>query len=386
MGFFDFFKKKETEIGPEKIGFSDIGNWIEKKTNEDSVREKKILDVINSKVVIFVDELVGKINVLKAVDVDAKKSEDKFKALTNEGREQYVEAVEGLIEQLKNLENDNLGDVIEKVDKIFLGFGKASHKNYEKATVLIGKETKDVKESVRVFSNELIKVFRDNKDIVDVCKVISDIKLKLGKIEGIEKGLEDIKRIGLDLDEKIKVKDKEKDDFLAKIEEIKASEDYLKNVGRIEESKLFAGELEKDIFKLREGIDFKALSGFFHINEGQMKVVKAHKDNFKESFKKDDGKSILSLLDEAKLNNEMIKGKVKEIDNKRERIEKTKAEIEEDKTDKLYSDVTKIILEIGVLKKEKVGLEKRGERLGKEKGDIRERVKDDGERVGVDVD
>ena len=46
-----------------------------------------------------------------------------------------------------------------------------------------------------------------------------------------------------------------------------------------------------------------------------MEIIKAHKENFKDTFRRDRGKSILHLLNESNLNNQSIKDKIKEINS-----------------------------------------------------------------------
>ena len=82
-----------------------------------------------------------------------------------DSREKYIESVEDFIERLNNLEEPKLGKFIEKINKIYFDFNKRSFKNYERATILIGKEMASIKEGVRVFSKSLLKTYEENKDI-----------------------------------------------------------------------------------------------------------------------------------------------------------------------------------------------------------------------------
>ncbi|MBA7634759.1 hypothetical protein ES703_42349 [subsurface metagenome] len=169
------------------------------------------------------------------------------------------------------------------------------------------------------------------------------------KIDEIEKDLEMVGETIISLYGKITEKKEENKKILEKIEKIKKSEDYIKNLERQEKIKLFEEELEKELLSLKQLIDFKALANFFHIFEEEMSIVKAHKENFQTRFRKDDGKSIIRLLNEAKLNNEAISEKINQINNKKEEIAKNKQEIKKDETGELYSETSKIILEVGNL-------------------------------------
>ncbi|MBA7634758.1 hypothetical protein ES703_42348 [subsurface metagenome] len=165
MGLFDFLRKviekkiETSKTEKEKIAFSEIENWIERKRNEIGIREKEVLVLIQDRINIFAKAFKEKINIVKVVDVESKKVEDKFKFVVNEGRKKYIESADDFIDNLENLEKDRLEKLIEEINKIFLDFNKNSHKSYERTTILIGKEMADIKKSLKVFSGDLIKIF-----------------------------------------------------------------------------------------------------------------------------------------------------------------------------------------------------------------------------------
>jgi len=391
MGLFDFLRKRlekkieASKIEKEKIAFSEIGNWIERKRNEIEIREKEVLVLIQDRINVFVKAFKEKINIVKVVDVESKKVEDKIKFITNEGRKKYIESANGFIDNLKSLEKDRLEKFIEKINKIFLDFNKNSHMSYERATILIGKEMANIKKSLKIFSGELIKVFNENKDIVDSLKKFSLIELELKKIAETDETLGKIDETVISLDKKVTEKKEENKKILEKIEKIKKSEDYVRNLERQRKIKLLEEELYKDILGLKQVIDFKALANFFHIFEEQMKIVKIHRDDFQKGFRKDDGESIVGLLDESKLKNDVISEKIKQIKDRREEIAKEKQEIKKDDLEELYSATTKIILDIGNFNNEKERDEKRREKLKVRKEELVEDVKGDVGGMGGEV-
>ena len=389
MGLFDFFRKitkkkiEESEEKEEKIAFSDIENWIERKRNETEVKEKEIFILVKEKINVFADELKEKIKVVEDIDVESKKVEDKIKFAVNEGRKKYIESLRDFIEKLEKLERENLGKFIDDVNKISFDFDKSSYMSYERTTILIGKEMTNIKESLKVFYRNLIKVFDENKDIVNSSKTTSLIKLKLNQINENDRILGKINETINDLDKKITEKKEEDKKTLEEIEKIKKSDEYMKNLERQENIKLFNEGLEKDLLGLKQLINFKALANFFHIFEEQMNIVKAHREDFQTSFKKDYGESILDLLNESQLNNENITGKVNQIKNKKEEIEKHEKEIKIDETLELSSKITKIIMEINDLKNEKVREEKRIANHNINKKESIEIIRENMENMGV---
>ena len=171
---------------------------------------------------------------------------------------------------------------------------------------------------------------------------------------------------------------------MEEIEKIKKSPDYLKYLEEQEKIKFIEEDLEKNILDLKQLIDFKTLANFFHVSEKQMNIVKSYKEEFQTNFKKDKA-GILNLLNEAKLNNETIAEKIKQIKFKEEEIEKNKKDVKKDETQKLYSETMKLLLEIASLKNEIEKEEKRKEKLKKSIEEISEVIKENIGKVGGEV-
>jgi hypothetical protein len=169
MGLKDFLRKlaqglKSKDKGPdkEKVALSDIESWIEKKAKVIKAKEKETLALIQEKVELLEGELKEKINAAKSFDINLKKEDDKIKSAVEEGRKKYLETVEDLITSLNNLNKDKLEKAIADAERIFSDFNKKSGMSYERATILIGKEMSEIKESLKAFSRSLIKIFDEN--------------------------------------------------------------------------------------------------------------------------------------------------------------------------------------------------------------------------------
>lgn len=390
MKLFDFLKKiigsnKIEEIKKEQLDFYKIKNWIESKTKQNEIKEKEIFDLINNKISEFCDELKEKTEILKNVDVESKKVEEKIKVLVNESRKKYIESIEIFIDKLKNLENKELGEFFNKISLVFSNFDKNSHMNYEKTTVLIGKETADIREKVNIFSKEIAKVFDENKNLIDSSKSIFFIKSKLAQITQTEKITKEVGETKALLNKKIINKKQENENFLEKIKKIKKSSDYLEHLKKQEKIKFLNEELKKEIFDLKQVLDFKALANFFHINQEQMDILKAHKEDFQTNFQKDNGTGILSLLDEANLNNKVILEKTKQIKFKTNEIAKNKQEIKKNEAQELSCEIKKIILEIEDLNIKKNKEEKRYEKLEANKENSIDLLKQEFNKINVEL-
>jgi len=197
MNIFNFFKKvikKENfkEVDKEKLNFSEIKIWIDKKKDEKSIKEEKIFFLVNDRINLFINEFKNKIIILENVNIDLKKVEDNIKFVVNESRKKYIESSENFIKNLNNLNNNKLEEFVNNINKSFLDFNKNSHIYYEKVTILIGKEMADINGVLKLFSKELIKIFDENKNIIHFSETVFFIESKLKQINIIKNSLEEI--------------------------------------------------------------------------------------------------------------------------------------------------------------------------------------------------
>ena len=390
MKIFDFLKKRSKtnsskETVKEKLAFSEIDNWIENKIKENELKEKEIPILAKKKIQDLIKEIREKIIILRDFNVDAKKEKDRIKNIVKDSKEKYIESVEDLIEKLNNLEESKLERFIEKINKIFFDFNKSSFKNYERATILIGKEIASLRESLKVFSKSLLKVFEEGKPIMDSSKNLLKIREKLNTLNPINKILKNIKEEKLKSNNKINEKEEESKTLKQNLKNIKTSTTYLENLNQQKRIESFESELKKEILELKQLLDFKILANFFHINQQQMKMIKELKEDFYKFFLEDNGKSILNLLDEAKLNKDKIKEKIININSKLKEIISHKKNLKEDLTKEIYLKIKEVNLEIEALKIENIKEEKRGERLKINKEELVNSLIQDFGKMNIEV-
>ena len=390
MNIFDFFKKitkknKVKEIVIKKLDFSEIQSWIENKTEKKKFKEKEIIFKVEAKIKHLVEELKEKIIILEDFDINAKKEQDRIKNIVADSREKYIESVEELIAKLNNLQESKLEKFIDKINKIFFEFDKKTFKNYERATILIGKEMTSIKESLKVFSKELLKIFDENKSIITSFKHFLIINEKLNMLNQISKTLKEINEKKSNLNEKLNEKEKENKILKQNLEKIKTSHAYLENLAKQEKIKSLREESKKNILELKQILDFKALTNFFHINPGQMRIVKEHKENFQINFEKDNGKAIIELLDEAQLNNNIILEKINQIKTKMQETANHEQNLQKDETQETYLKIKEINLEIDNLKIEEFKENKREEKLKANQQELMSALKKELGKINVEV-
>ena len=386
MGIFDFLKKeKEKEIISEKLTFSEIEDWIERKRKENEIEERELVISIKDRIKNLDNELKIKLSLLDEIDIESRKEDGRIKRVVSNSRIQYIGAVNNLMANLENLKETSFPDFVKKIDRALSEFNKTSFKNYERTTILIGKEMADIKEEVKSFSKDLVEIFNSNKEISELSQRIGLIKSKLNLLDSTEKNKIGIKKTIISLDEKIKQDEKENQRCLTEIEKIKQSENYKNMLEKKEKLNILKEEFREKILTLKQLIDFKALTNFFHTNEKQMNILKEYKTDFYTNFEQDNGKRILDLLEESKLNTNIISERENLIKSKKEILENYEKEIEKDETHNLNYKIEKITIEIENLKIEKVKERKRKEKLNINKEELTSSLKQELGKINIEI-
>jgi len=374
MSFINFFRKKKQKL-KKPIDFDEIKILTGDKRKEIKEKEKEIFILIKNKIPEFLENLNEKLEVLENVDINSKKVENKIKLIVKENLINYLRYVKTFMEKMENLDEKNFEKFIVNIKQNFLDFDKKSYIGYQKVTFLIGKEIAEVKNSIINFSKYLEKLFSINKEVMQNSKIIFSIELKL-------KDLEKVKEIINEIEEKIKLKDNRIKKFndlnekiIKKIEEIKKSKDHIENLKKQEKIKFDNKELEKEIYKLKEMINFKNLANIFHVSEKKMNFLKDYKENFLENFQKDKGVGILNLINETKMDKQEILNKLENINQKKETIKKFKETIKKDEVKELFIEMEKIKLGVENLINEKNKELKRYEKFKVSKEEIINLVK-----------
>lgn len=383
MGILNFIKdmfreQPEQEIKEKKIYHSEIEDFLKNKINETKEKEKEVISNINKKVELFIEELKGGIILVNSVNIDAKEKNEKIKSIVYEGRKKYIEFLERFIEKIKEAQKiEELKKFAEIINAAFLRLNENSGKSYERATILIGKEMGNLKDILKRFSNELLEVFNENKEIIPLQDKLYLVKSKIESNKDSEKDLENINKEIKNIENKISNNEKEIKNLSERIEKIKNSREHKENLEKINLISLKEEELKEEIIKLKQATDFKSLSNFFHIFEDKMLIIKSYKDNFIEEFKRDKGKRILNLLEESNINTEEIKEKINQIKKQEKDIENLKDNIKEDETKHLSYELEKAESELNETLNEKKWKEKNKEKLKEIKEENLKKIKEE---------
>jgi hypothetical protein len=381
MKLLKLFKKRKKDLQVEgkhssvKLNLSQILSFLQDKIKDNEAKEKEIISQAKDKINDFNDNLENKLDVLMNFNLEKRKIEERIKNIVSESRSQYVDTVRGIMRNLESVQEERLSKFIEKIDNIFLNFYKSSFKNYERANFLIGKELVNIKEAFKIFSQDLVRLFEDKKEIPKLFKKIDSIKSKLDSLVLNEKNINEIEKEINSFDKEIVEREREKVKLSKEIDKVKKSENYQKMLESKNKVVKLDSNIKEDVFALKRLIDFKSLISFFHVNLEQMNVVKEYRDNFYDKFVQDKGKEIINFLKEAKLNSEAISKKINLIKDKFEMKKENEKNIGKDLIWELEFKIKDLERDMENLKKEKYKEEKKSEKIKESKDLLIEDIK-----------
>lgn len=379
MGFFDIFRRKKEEVKEkEKVVFGKLDSWVNAKEKKLDGENRVYLDLVGEKVEKLLSGLKGGIKGLDEINWDKIKAEERLKLIVKENLGNYVLHLGQLALDLEGLEKINR----KKLDSVFHAFDRRTAMNYQKSSILIGKELEAVRESVRIFFKDLGIVEKENKELIENLEVISVVKGKLIEYRDSKRLVDEINDLIKSYEGKIGELDKEIDGFKKEIEGVKKTDAYIEFVSKGEKLKENKVKLVKEINELRVLIDFKHLASMWHENKLEMGIVKEHRENFERAFRKDGGKGIMEIVGKSGVSDldglySKISERLKEIDG---------VDLGDDLTLDLEGKIRKIGLEIDRIREKVVGEEKRTEKF-KESGEmIVGEINDSLFTIGVDVE
>jgi hypothetical protein len=325
MGIFDFFKNKtEKENKEEKIKSGELKKYTEYRRNKLNERKAGFLREVKERLNLLISEFKDEIDVLKKIRLDDIKIEERAKFIVKENLFAYISLLQKLSENLKNISfEQNPENIIKEIDDYFVNFSKKSYMNFEKATFLIGKEMGNVKESISGFFREFRNIVDENKELLEDSRLILTIDTKLLEIEKLK---EIYSNIEIERDENLeKIKNlKEKANLIEKnISKFKMSKEYKERDDKKHEFERKKEQLANAINELRTLIDFKTLQKIYHTNSKKMSLLSDYVSDFKEEFNKDNGRELINLIEEARINAEEVKLKSEKIIQLKHELEET---------------------------------------------------------------
>ena len=294
MGILSIFKKifaeeKKQEVKPLEITFEQIPQLIQDKEQLFKLKEKQLSHELENLIKRFIPEIKNRIELLKAVNLNERKEQEKIKLVVKANLNHYLNYLHKLI---SDLEKYNEIELLEHKINEFL---KLSQPAFEKSTILIGQELGETKQILASLLKEFVVILNNHKTIQAKLKEIKTIQEQIARFKEIQEiKTQSNEQISLitkkKLEEKNKILKKEKEilDFISSQEYLTIQNTKSSN----EERKI---TLEKQLEALKEKIDFKALGNIFHTIEDKNNLIKAYQDNFKKALEQDRNFEIIEL-------------------------------------------------------------------------------------------
>ena len=346
MGILRLFKKKEKEEKKEEVELKELPKIIEGLEKNLKISEEEVFEEIREKVKFFLKEAEEKIEALNSVNIDLKKENARTKNIVKDSRKVYVRMVRNYFYKMNNLKYNNLEEVFDKMNALFEEFDKSSRSSYAKTTYLIGKEMVSLRNLLKDFSKELIKILNENGDLSKKSKKVKKLKEQQIKLQSLDLEIEESKKAITSIKEKILKLKKEESKTTKELSDFKKTKEYEKVKKSREELRYKEEVLKLLQVKLWGEIDFKALGNFFHYDATKMGKIREYKENLSIYFKKESGEEMLKLLKEAGIYKEEIGEKVKKIKEGQKELKELKEIVKKDKSSKYERELSSISAEL----------------------------------------
>ena len=383
MGFFDFLKRKKEKIEEnDKVKFEELESWIQGKIKKNWQREEELLSLVKQRISLLVTEFGDELRILKSMDLRNKKAEDKIKFLVNENLNSYIAFLSGLRDNLNDLDKSQktLESFMARMNFVFYDFNKKSFTSYEKATFLIGDELSKVRESIRVFLNDLNGILENDKSIVQNSKIFNLVLSKLSEVKENETSKAEIEENIRKVEQKLAEAENKAKEIEKNIEKTMNSEEYAQRVRKRAEIELKTKEIKNDMIKLKESFDFKGLAKALYGDEKKMRILKDYELNFYEYLEADNLSNLLSLIEESKKN--ILIKQVTDIINRKKELGVID---NKDETSPLKGDLEMANSARDALLREKSNELKRIQKLAEQKKEIIDMIRSELAKMKVEL-
>lgn len=377
MGIFDFFRKKTSPESKEQES-KNLDNSLSRKKKSLLEKESEEIAFLEKSIKSLVESLNQSLIEIRKIDINERKVEEKFKQVVQNNLDRYLMHLENLSKSLEGLQFRKLSDLILKSNYILQDFEKKSFMNFEKATILIGKELGQVVECIKDFYKDLKEVKNRNQvliqnlsDIEKIEETLSELSRKnlLAKSQGkeLESSQEEIQKL-----EKLL---KNLNQRIPEISSGKSHHEFQKRK-RVKEEKILT--FNSEISRLKNLIDLKELIKTYHTNEKKMKTLKEYRENFSRAFESDRGKIFLEISQNSEVSKQISK-----INSLEEEI--AKIEVGKDEILEVEKEISEIKLKIRELEEESQRKEKKISQTEEEISEIKSKLENQASSIGVKI-
>jgi len=347
MGIFKYFQRNK-EIKSKlirKVSLEELTHDIEKLFNELRDKTKMIKEEINKNLVLMINDLRTRINVLKSINLEERREDERLKKIVLENLKLYIDHLEKFIGEFDKIDNLEVKEYISEIQLILDNFYKRSFKSYEKATILIGEEIKQIKDIIKNFNKDFAKILQENEAIFIKMSSIEEFKELNNKIKDLGKIREEIdKQTNILRESRINL-EKQKSFFEEDYYKFKQSEEFKDTLLQEQKFNEELNNLNNKIREVKDKIDIKLLLKQYHKDNKYNELLKSYRENFMETLERDENLEILKLVEKA--SNINIKKEIFDLKEKNEKMKKrdnkpcqTKLKIFEDRIKNVDLDIS----------------------------------------------
>ncbi|MEK6951439.1 MAG: hypothetical protein AABX29_00320 [Nanoarchaeota archaeon] len=311
MSWLDFFKKEETKI---ILTIDELISKLKSEEDKLELKNKKIKEEIKQNLSLLIYDLSSQIQVLKSINLEQRREAERIKKIVLENLSFYTIHLEKLIKGLEIIDQSpKTEEYIKEIQDLFGKFKKDSHNNFEKSTILIGKELEVVQKIIKKYFENFNQIIDKNKDLFEKLILIKNLQNQISEFHNIKRIQEEIKS---SIGESKKIKNNlliEKDLLEKQYKTFLESKEYRLLFKDKEKTEKDITNLNLEVFKIKEKINLKFLLKYYHGDHKNSKLLLDYKDNFLSMLEEDKNLEIIKIVKEV-LNLEIAEeiGKIKE--------------------------------------------------------------------------
>jgi len=382
MGIFDIFKKKKIEeVKIQEFSFNEIVQKMDKELSKSEKEIDEIKNKMKSNLESFISELNSHVNILKSVNIDHRKEEERIKLIVKENLYFYTSYLEKLIIKLEKISfNLTTQEYLLEIQTIMNNFSKDSFKSFEKATILIGKEMGNVKHSISEFTGNFLGLIAENSSIFEKIRKINSFK-------SLQKELRDTKLIKSNIESSISSLEESKKNLAIskeaaekELEVFLKSPEYKKLDHERENIDSELRELNREISKIKDKINIKELLKHYHSDEKKSIFLKKYQENFITSLETDKEFHLAKLTKEA--NGLETEPELRNISHKLDELtERARRNTAESRRISFESKVNNLKMDIANTEDKILDEKKKIERFSEKESQITSNLKDIAESI-----
>ncbi len=262
----EFLKQEKKEESEQKeLQLQELENWLNERNTfiEKELKEKS--KNIQNQITILIEKLEEETKILEKLDLKEKREGERIKQITELGKKDYIQAVEKLIQSLKD--KKEIFNIPYEINK----FAVSSAKSHYKATHLIGKEIENITNTIKEIRKLNENFLKENLELIKSSNLIkflinTNLEMKRSKDSKheIEEQIENIKKL-------IIKNQKEIDELEKEIKKMKESIEAKKREELVKEKIGIERDLKNLESKIKEIIDKRVLEKYLYLEKDKTK-------------------------------------------------------------------------------------------------------------------